>query len=266
MFDLSGKTALVTGSARGIGLETSATLARCGAKVRATDVDEATLFEQIKGLKSEGLRVSASKLDVTSPDGWAQTVESVQSEFGRLDILVNNAGVMQCAHFMETSLEDFRKAMSINFESVVMGTQASVPLMQETAKSGHGGSIINISSIFGQVAGDLSAAYCASKGAVRMLTKAAALDLARSGANIRVNSVHPGAVNTELAHNFQGKMVEKGVLPERDAATQMVIATTPLARWGEVDDISGVVAFLASDASKFMTGSELTIDGGLTIT
>ncbi len=267
MFDLTGKVALVTGSAKGIGLETSATLARCGAKVVATDLDESGLFGALEKLTSEGTQLHGLKLDVTSPEQWSRAIEEVENAYGRLDILVNNAGFMHCGHFLETTLEEFRRSMTVNFESVVIGMQTAVPLMKRSATlSKAGGSIINVSSIFGQVAGDLGAAYCASKGAVRLLTKAAALDLARAGTNIRVNSVHPGAVNTDLAHGFQGELLEKGVIQGREAGTQMVLASTPLARWGEVDDISGVIAFLASDASKFMTGSEVTVDGGLTMT
>lgn len=267
MFDLSGKVALVTGSAKGIGLETTATLLKNGATVIATDVDEERLFAETEKLKSQDYSVEGVRLDVTSPEEWTHTISSVEKKHGRLDTLVNNAGFMHCGHFLETSLEDFRRSMNVNFESVVIGMQTAVPLMQKTAKSSKaGGSIINISSIYGQLAGDFSAAYCASKAAVKLLTKAAALDLARSGSNIRVNSVHPGAVKTDLAQGFQGVLVEKGVLPEPEAGAQMVLASTPLGRWGQVDDIGGVIAFLASDASKFMTGSEVTVDGGLTIT
>jgi len=267
MFDLRGKSALVTGSAKGIGLEVVKALAECGAEVRATDLDEALLVRQVDALVDGGSKVSAAKLDVTAIEEWNEVVNQVRKDFGRLDILVNNAGVMHCGHFLDTPLDEFRRSMTINFESVVVGMQTAIPLMQESAKTSRaGGSIVNMSSIFGQVAGDSSAAYCASKGAVKMVTKAAALDLARMGANIRVNSVHPGAVNTDLAHGFQRNLVEQGALPGEEAGTEMVLSATPLARWGEVDDIGGVVAFLASDASKFMTGSEIVVDGGFTIT
>ncbi len=266
MFDLTGKVALVTGSARGIGLAATSALANSGAKVIAADLDADTLFKEIESLDTESGSVIGLELDVTSSKDWSFAISEIEKEYNRLDVLVNNAGFMHCGHFLETSLDDFRRSMNVNFESVVIGMQTAVPLMTKTSNdSKDGGSIINICSIYGQVAGDFSAAYCASKGAVRLLTKAAALDLARGGTNIRVNTVHPGAVNTDLARSFQSRMVENGVLAEEEAASEMVVASTPLARWGEVDDISGVITFLASGASKFMTGSEVTVDGGLTI-
>ncbi len=267
MFDLSGKVALITGSAKGIGLESAAALARSGATVYATDLDDGPLMDEIKTLQSEGLNISGHRLDVTSEEQWQQTVAEIEKTCGRLDTLVNNAGFMHCGHFLETTVDDYRKSMTVNFESIVMGMQTALPLMRKTSEGQLvGGSIINMSSVFAHVAGDLSSAYCASKAAATMLSKAAALDLSRIGANVRINTIHPGAVDTNLSRGFHVKMVDKGAFDSKETGNELVTQATPLARWGQVDDISGVVVFLASDASKFMTGAEINVDGGLTMT
>ena len=265
MFDLTGKVALVTGGAKGIGRETAKVLAEGGAKVRIADIDVEMLAKTVEELSGAGLNVSMCRLDVTAEDDWVRATEGISNDFGRLDILVNNAGVMDSKPFLETSVADFRKLQSINVESVIFGIQCTYPLMSKTAATEkYGCSIINISSIYGQVGGDLSSAYCVSKGSVCLLTKAIAIEFGRAGNNIRVNSVHPGAVDTDLATANMQRLVEQGLLPSEEAARQMIAAQTPIGRFAKPDDIGGVVAFLASDASRYMTGSEVTVDGGFT--
>jgi NAD(P)-dependent dehydrogenase (short-subunit alcohol dehydrogenase family) len=265
MFNLTDRVALVTGAARGIGREIAMTLARCGAIVIATDIDEDTVKECASAGQAELLQISAVGLDVTSPENWASAMKIVETKFEKLDILVNNAGIMEMRSFFDTTLEDFRKAHRINTESVFIGTKAAYQLLAKAARSNPAGaSIVNMSSIYGQVGGDMSTAYCASKGAITLLTKALAVDLARSGSRIRVNSVHPGGIDTDLSRNGIKATVAAGVLPSVEAAEQMIRAATPLGRMGRTDDIAGVVAFLASDAAKYMTGSEVTVDGGFT--
>ena len=260
---LDGKVALVTGAAVGIGHETALELARQGATVIATDVDETKLSENVARAKSS--RVSPLKLDVSSESDWKRVIAVVGSQHGKLDVLVNNAGIMLSKPFMQTTIADFRKTMAVNLESVVNGAHAAFPLLEKAAQaSPAGASMINVSSIFGQIAGDQYSAYSASKGAVRMLTKALAVEFGH--ARIRVNSVHPGGVKTALGFSGLEEAVRKGAFPDLETALRVVGQVTPLGRMGEVNDIAGVIAFLASDASRFMTGSEVTIDGGVSIT
>jgi len=267
MFDLAGRTALVTGAARGIGLETARTLARQGATVVATDI----LRQELDALKArgdeDGLAIRYIELDVTSPESWAAAADYIAREFGRLDILVNNAGIMHSKSFFDTDIEDFRRTMQVNAESGFLGVKAMLPLLKKGGEAiPAGAAIINISSLYAELAGPWNTAYCASKGAVRMFSKALAVDLAQAKTNIRVNTVQPGAIDTTMLRNSLGVFVEAGVIPNaQEAADQMVSATTPMGRMGQPDDIAGVVAFLASDAAKFMTGAVITPDGGLSI-
>lgn len=266
MFDLSGRVALVTGGARGIGRECVMTLARQGATVIAADVNTEGLDQTSAMGRQAGLSVLSRTLDVTSPDDWASAIAFIESEFKKLDILVNNAGMMSSRSFFDTSLEDFRTTMKVNVESMFIGIKAAYPLLLEGAKANPAGaSIINLSSVFGQIAGPFNVAYCASKAAVLMLTKAVAVDLGQAGTRIRVNSIHPGAVDTAMIRIGLQALVDNGALPDLTAASKMVDAAVPLGRMAKVDDIAGVVAFLASDASRYMTGSEVTVDGGYSI-
>lgn len=258
MTRLSGKVVLITGAASGIGLAAARALAAGGGAVIATDINAAALEENYSA--SDGaIRTLAQ--DVTSADDWARVVADVRSREGRLDALVNNAGVMLTKGFADTSLAEFRQVMTINVESIWLGCQAALPLLSETAgTSAHGGSIVNISSIYGQIAGPMHAAYCASKGAVRLLTKSLAVELAPK--KIRVNSIHPGPVATPLGLGGLEDVVRSGRLPDLETAKAAVAQKFPLGRWAVADDIAGSIVFLASDDARFMTGSEMTIDGG----
>lgn len=257
MFDLNGKVALVTGGAAGIGRHTARVLKEHGATVFVSDLNPEDVETDI---------ATPIKHDVTSDTDWADAVKTIKSDAGRLDILVNNAGVILNRPFLQTTLEDFRRVQKINVESVWMGMQACAELMAASKQGESGTSIINLSSIYGQVAGPMHTAYCASKGAVRLMTKSAALEFARAQNGIRVNSVHPGPVETDLGLSGLSDAVKFGALDSMETGKAAVAALFPMGRWGRVDDISSVIAFLASDASKFMTGEELTVDGGYTIT
>lgn len=256
MSELNGKVALVTGGARGIGREVARLFAERGARVVISDIDLAGV---------DGSHGRAVAHDVTSEQDWARVIRAIETEEKRLDVLVNNAGVILNRPFLQTTLEEFRQVQRINVESVWLGMQAAASLMTSTARDSVGGSIINMSSIYGQVAGPAQAAYCASKGAVRLLTKAAAVEFARSGSKLRVNSVHPGPIDTDLGNSGLRDAVTMGRLPDIERGRAMIAAAFPMGRWGQVDDVAGAVLFLASDASKFMTGSELVVDGGYSI-
>jgi NAD(P)-dependent dehydrogenase (short-subunit alcohol dehydrogenase family) len=256
MARLSGKVALVTGAASGIGAAAARRLARDGAKVLLTDRDLAG--EDIAAsIAAQGGQVAFRLHDVTSQSDWAAAVEHAVQDFGRLDILVNNAGIAGGRHeLMDHSYDEWRQILSVNLDGVFLGLRHAGPRIAASNAGGGGGSVINISSILGKVGMSGAAAYCASKGGVTLLTKAAALEWAPLG--IRVNSVHPGFIDTPLVSN---------ALAARDDGNEMRVALMgahPIGRFGLPREIGDVIAFLASDEASFITGAELVVDGGYT--
>lgn len=252
MTRLSGKVALVTGAASGLGAATARRLAKEGATVVLTDRD--IVGEDIAAhIVDTGGRAVFRLHDVTSQPDWAAAVEHAVADFGRLDILVNNAGVAGGNHeLMDHSFDAWRQILSVNLDGVFLGLRHAGPRI---AASG-GGSVINISSILGKVGMAGAAAYCASKGGVTLLTKAAALEWAPLG--IRVNSIHPGFIDTPMV---------SGALAGREDGNEMrvaLMAAHPLGRFGGPKEIGDAVAFLASDDASFITGAELVVDGGYT--
>jgi NAD(P)-dependent dehydrogenase (short-subunit alcohol dehydrogenase family) len=258
LFDLTGRVALVTGAASGIGRQTAHTLASLGATVYGTDLNTNALAETMAGIGGRGLGH-----DVTSPDDWTSAIDAVRTGSGRLDVLVNNAGIMLNRPFLDTTLDEFRNQQQINVESVFLGMKTALPLMLETvAAHTVSPSIINVSSVYGQVAGASFSAYSASKGAVRLMTKAVAFEFAENG--IRVNSLHPGPTATNLGAGWEPPRDAEGNLLSPEQAAARWLTLIPNRRFGMPADMAGAIAFLASDASSYMTGSELTVDGGYT--
>jgi len=257
MKDLEGRVALVTGAARGIGAATARALAEAGAKVVVSDVgDGVAAASEIGG--------AYTKHDVTSEQEWIAAVAFAKKTFGGLDILVNNAGVFWQKPIAGTSLEDFRRMQQVNVEGVFLGLKHSIPAIAERGpKWEGGGSIINLSSIAGLVGAPLTLAYNASKGAVRLMTKAAALECAEAGMQVRVNSVHPGIIDTPMMAKAASDIGAR-TGEDADATLSRMAARHPMGRLGRDTDIANAVKFLASDAAGFMTGSELVVDGGMT--
>ena len=244
---LAGKAALITGAASGIGRATAALFHAEGAKVAATDLNEA-------GLKALGEDADLTLAhDVTNEARWREVVDEVVAAFGRLDILVNSAGIAALGNIETTTLADFRKVNAVNAEGVFLGCREAVRAMK-----GSGGSIVNLSSVAGIVGDASSLAYCASKGAVRLITKSAALHCARAGYGIRVNSVHPSFAETPMV--LEG--IKRAKDPERIRAGLMRAA--PMGRMGRAEEVANMILFLACDESSFTTGAEFTVDGGLT--
>ena len=243
---LQGRVALVTGGASGIGKATAVRLAREGAAVVVTDVHDQAGADVAKAIIDAGGRASYAHLDVASEAEWEAAVESVVDEFGRLDILVNNAGMGDLAAIEDTSLADWDRTISIDQTGVFLGMKTAAAAL---AASGHG-SVVNISSIFGTSGGfGTSPAYHAAKGAVRTLTKNIALHWADKG--VRVNSIHPGFIDTPLLDQVKGTPFE-----------QTMTDLTPMGRLGTPEEVAAGVAYLASDDASFVTGLELYIDGG----
>ncbi len=245
---LAGKTALITGAASGIGRATAALFHAEGAKVAASDRNEAGLA----GL--EGVADLALPQDVTDEARWREVVDAVTAAFGRLDILVNSAGIALKGNIETATLADFRRTEAVNVEGVFLGCREAIRVM----KGNGGGSIVNLSSVAGIIGDAQSAAYCASKGAVRLLTKSAALYCGRAGYNIRLNSVHPSFADTPMVQ----ELIASSKNPER--VREGLMRAAPLGRMGRPEEVANAILYLASDESSFTTGIELMVDGGLT--
>jgi len=247
------KVALVTGAAQGLGAAIAALLARNGAKVLLTDVNEEGAIGEAQRINAEHLgRAMALKQDVTSEAGWRETLAFVAKHFGRLDILVNNAGIGSIASIEDETLDTWRQVHAVDLDSVFLGCKYGVPLMAESG----GGSIINVSSISGIIAGHNLAAYNSAKAAVRHLSKSVALHCARTGNGIRCNSLHPAFIDTPILDGLA-----RGA--DRDAVLAKLTKQIPLGRIGDPEDVAYAVLYLASDESSFMTGTELVLDGGI---
>ena len=251
---VEGKVALVTGGRRGLGEASAVLLGREGAKVAITDRKADGADAVLNRISAAGGKAIFIQQDVAKEEDWRRTLDDVLKQFGRLDILVNNAGVGAGKNVEELTLDDWRWVMSVNLDGVFLGTKYAIGAMK---KSG-GGSIINMSSIEGMVGDRRLAAYDASKGGVRILTKSAALHCAKAGYNIRVNSLHPGFIDTPMVTGF--------VKAQGDAAAarKELEQLHPIGHLGEPDDVAYAVLYLASDESKFVTGSELVVDGDFT--
>jgi NAD(P)-dependent dehydrogenase (short-subunit alcohol dehydrogenase family) len=254
---VSGKIALVTGGASGIGRGCANALAKEGATVVVSDVQDALGAECVAAIEAAGGTAVYLRQDVTSEDGWIETVAEVRERFGRLDILVNNAGIGLAGPVTEMSLADFRRQQAINVEGVFLGCKHALPLM----RGGGGGSIINVSSIAGLTAAPNLAAYSATKGAVRLFTKSVAMECAALKDGVRVNSVHPGIIETPIWDSISSGLPGGANRIDLDAVTAV---STPLGVKGFPEDIALGVLYLASDDSRYVTGAELVIDGGIT--
>jgi 3alpha(or 20beta)-hydroxysteroid dehydrogenase len=234
---LDGRVAIVTGGARGQGASHAERLAREGATVMSVDVLDAAGEETADRLRADGLDVSYRHLDVTDPAGW----KALLADCERIDVLVNNAGIVHVSPLIEETLAAWNELFAVNATGTLLGMQAAIPAM----RAGGSGSIINVASVFGVAASEGYVAYTASKAAIIAMTKTAALEHAADG--IRVNAICPGGVATPMNENEP----EGGVVP-----------LTPLGRRAHVSEISGAIAYLASDDASFVTGTELVIDGG----
>lgn len=258
MGQVNGKVAIVTGGARGIGAACARMLAREGAKVVVTDIDDNEGQALVDGLRKGGGEAMYLNQDVAVEGRWPEVIAEVEKRYGRLDVMVANAGIAIRVPIVDMSLDDWRRQQSVNLDGVFLSVKHAIPAMRRSG----GGSIVVMSSIAGLRGSPGLAGYCATKGGVRFFAKAAALECALAGDNIRVNSVHPGIIDTAI----WGKMVSGADPARRNAPIdlhELSRAMVPLARAGETQDIANGVLYLASDASSYMTGAELVIDGGI---
>ncbi|NVD43583.1 SDR family oxidoreductase [Qipengyuania atrilutea] len=251
-----GKLALVTGAAQGLGAAQAALLAREGARVLLTDINESGAKKTAAAICEEcGADTAfAIKHDVTDAADWDAAIDAAREKLGGLSVLVNNAGIGVAGNIETCSFEDWRRAFAVNVDSAFLGSQKALGLMKDYQP----GSIVNISSIAGLIASDTMPAYNASKAAVWMLSKSVALHCAKQGWDIRCNSVHPTFVDTPILDGI-GKRA--GI--DKEVVMGKLARQIPLGRVGEPNDIAMGVLYLASDESRFMTGAELKLDGGI---
>jgi NAD(P)-dependent dehydrogenase (short-subunit alcohol dehydrogenase family) len=250
---VDSKIALVTGAAQGLGAATAKLLASEGAKVMLTDINFAGAEGQSAAINALYPESSAASMqDVTTESGWIETLDKVRHRFGGLHILVNNAGVGSVASVEQESYENWRRVHAVDLDSVFLGSKHAIALIAESG----GGSIVNISSISGIIAGHNLAAYNSAKAAVRHLSKSIALHCARAQNGVRCNSVHPVFIDTPILDGLAAG-------GDRSAALARLARQIPLGRIGRPDDVAYAVLYLASDESAFVTGSEIRVDGGI---
>ena len=253
---VAGKLALITGAAQGLGAASATMLAREGARVLCTDLNETGAAATAAAINAEfGADMAFScKLDVADPDHWKAAVETARDKLGGLSVLLNNAGVGVRGNIETCTYDEWRRGFAINVDSVFLGCQTAIPLLKDNQP----GSIINISSIAGLIASDTMPGYNASKAAVWMLSKSVALYCAKMGWDIRSNSIHPTFIDTPI---LDGMAANTG--REKSVIMEKLARQIPLKRIGVPDDVANGVLYLASDESRFMTGAELKLDGGI---
>lgn len=263
---LEGKVAVVTGAAGGMGRAIAERLATGGAKVVLTDLRKEAVESATDQVIRAGLGdVIAIAHDVTSEADWQRVLDRTASHFGEVSAIVNNAGSFIMESIEDCSLENWRRMFAVNVESVFLGTRAGIGAMKANGRDRERpNSIVNISSIGGLVGAAFTTAYSSAKGAVTLLTKCAALECAKLGYAIRVNSVHPGLSDTPMQTVLLDGHVRYSGYASREAARAGMVDAYPLGRLGRPDDVANAAAFLASDQARYITGAELVVDGGLT--
>lgn len=253
MFDLSGKVALVTGASYGIGFAIACGMANAGAKIVFNDIRQELVDKGLASYKEAGIDAKGYVCDVTDEDAVQQLVATIEREVGVIDILVNNAGIIKRIPMCEMSAKDFRQVIDVDLNAPFIVSKAVIPSM---IKKGHG-KIINICSMMSELGRETVSAYAAAKGGLKMLTKNICSEF--GGANIQCNGIGPGYIATQQTAPLR-EIQPDG---ERHPFDKFIIGKTPAGRWGEVDDLVGPTVFLASDASNFVNGHILYVDGGI---
>lgn len=261
-FSLDGKVALVTGAAGTLGAEMCRALTSMGATVLLTDISTHNSEPLLAELRDSGSNAEFLEHDVTNESHWESAVAMAVDTFGGLDVVVNNAGIVPMQLLDDLQVDQFREVLNVNVAGSLLGCKHAARAMRPGGISGRGGSIINMSSIMGLSGTIALASYNSSKGAVRLLTKSVAAECALLKLGVRCNSLHPGVIDSDMGSSFYTQLTNLGVAPSPEAAEAGFLAGVPMGEGGRPEDIAAGVVYLASDASRYMTGSELVIDGG----
>ena len=265
MGKLEGKVALITGGARGIGAAAAKKMAAEGAAVMVGDILEAQAKETVSAIVSSGSQAEFTELDVTSETSWQSAIDATVGAFGKLDILVNNAGIFLGKDLLEASMEEWKRLVDINLTGVWLGVKLATPALAKAGEtSPQGSAIVNLASVAGVVGSQLDPLYSLTKGGVTLFTKSAALNLSRRGYKIRVNSIHPGVIDTDMGAQTFVARANQTRSNDTERARQIAISGHPIGRLGLAEDIANGICFLASDEAGFMTGSAMVVDGGMT--
>ena len=251
---LDGKVAFLSGAARGIGGATAKLMTEAGAKVVIGD-----LLDEVGRKHAKEIGATYVHLDVTQEASWADAMDVTVKAHGKLDVLVNNAGIFVGKGIEDVSLDEWHKLVAVNLTGVVLGTRAALPHLKKTK-----GNIVNLASIAGLVGSQLDPLYSLTKGGVTLFTKSTALEFGRKGYGIRVNSIHPGVIDTDMGQQTFVMRARQAGTNDTEKARSASTAMHPIGRLGVADDIARGIVFLASDDASFMTGAGLVVDGGLT--
>jgi NAD(P)-dependent dehydrogenase (short-subunit alcohol dehydrogenase family) len=263
VYDLTGRKALVTGGARGLGAGMAEALSRAGAAVVIGDIAEELGQATADEIKKSGGSAAFVRLDITDDQSWERAIEAAIAELGGLDIVVNNAGVEITQLVIDFDPDDIRKMLEVNVLGTALGVKHAFRAMRPGGPGGRGGAVVNIASVAATIAFPGIAIYSATKSAVDRLTRVAAAESGKLGYGVRVNCVYPGLVPTEMGSQLAQDVVTLGLFPSVPEAIGAVVGLTPQGRLGEVSDIADAVVFLASDAARFITGAGLPVDGGM---
>jgi len=262
-FDLTGRKALVTGGARGLGAGMAEALVAAGATVMIGDVLTSLGRDTAGRLSSGGAKVGFVQLDVTQDDDWQTAVAATVDALGGFDILVNNAGIEVTALVADIDAAELRRMLDVNIVGTALGLKHAFRAMRPGGAAGQGGAVVNISSVAATIAFPALAGYSATKSAVDRLTRIAAMESGKLGYGVRVNCIYPGLVPTEMGMKLAADVVTAGLFASPEAAVGAIIEQTPVGRLGEVGDMADAVVFLCSDAARFITGAGLPVDGGM---
>ena len=262
---LDGKVALISGAARGIGGETARLMAEAGARVVVGDVLDDRGRDTVAAIKAAGGEAEYVHLDVTREADWTEAINRATTRFGKLDILVNNAGVFIGKGIEDISLEEWNRLAAVNMTGVFLGTKLAIAALREAGQSAeHGSAIVNLASIAGIVGSQLDPLYSMTKGGVTLFTKSAALEFGRKGYRIRVNSIHPGVIQTDMGEQTFIARARRTGSNDTAPVRQTVTDSVPWGRLGVPLDIAKGIVFLASDDAGYMNGAGLVVDGGVT--
>ena len=265
MRDLIGKNAIVTGGSKGIGKSVCITLANAGANIFILDINKDEGLKTVKEISELGVEANFYQINVADEIAWVEFSNLLKKKNILVDILVNNAGIWIGKDIDNISLEEYQKLISINLTGVFLGIKHLVPLLNEAGKkSKFGSAIINMSSVAGLVGSQLDPLYSMTKGGITTFTKSMAIYFGKKNFSIRINQVHPGIIETEMGKQVANARISQNPGMTVDESYSAGINQTPIGRLGKADEVAKTILFLSSDASSFMTGSSLVVDGGLT--